>query len=119
MRKKGFKGRCEKRMLGKSEAVCRLYDPIQSAYADRLQEDDAIREFRCNVLLDDGEHMTDLRYMKEPLLAFPLSLQDFAPAIGVDMLDATACDIYLVDDAGNLVGSPILTARVDAYSDMC
>ena len=59
MRKKGFKGRCEKRMLGKSEAVCRLYDPIQSAYADRLQEDDAIREFQCNVLLDDGEHMTD------------------------------------------------------------
>ena len=59
MRKKGFKGRCEKRMLGKSEAVCRLYDPIQSAYADRLQEDDAIREIQCNVLLDDGEHMMD------------------------------------------------------------
>ena len=59
MRKKGFKGRCEKRMLGKSEAVCRLYDPIQSAYADRLQADTAIREFQCNVPLDDGEHMTD------------------------------------------------------------
>lgn len=59
MRKKGFKGRCEKRMFGKSEAVCRLYDPIQSAYANKLQEDDAIQEIQCNVLLDDGEHMTD------------------------------------------------------------
>ena len=59
MRKKGFKGRCEKRVISKCKEVCRTYDPIQSAYADRLQEDDSIREFQCNVPLDDGEHMTD------------------------------------------------------------
>lgn len=59
MRKRGFKGRCEKRMLSKSKEVCRLYDPIQSAYANQLEKDDAIREIRCNVPLDDGEHMTD------------------------------------------------------------
>ena len=35
------------------------------------------------------------------------------------MLDATICDIYLVDDAGSLVGRPILTACVDAYSGLC
>lgn len=46
-------------------------------------------------------------------------IRDFAPAIGVGMLDATVCDIYLVDDAGNLVGRPILTACVDAYSGIC
>ena len=39
MRKKGYKGRCEKRVIGKCEGVCRIYDPIQSAYADILQLD--------------------------------------------------------------------------------
>lgn len=34
-------------------------------------------------------------------------------------LDATVCDIYLVDDAGKLVGRPILLAAVDMYSGMC
>lgn len=52
MRKKGYKGRCEKKTIGKSREVCRTYDAIQSAYADILQSDHAIREIRCNVLLD-------------------------------------------------------------------
>ncbi len=34
-------------------------------------------------------------------------------------LDATVCDIYLVDDAGQLIGRPILLAAVDMYSGMC
>ena len=34
-------------------------------------------------------------------------------------LDATVCDIYLVDDAGQLVGRPILLAAVDMYSGLC
>lgn len=46
-------------------------------------------------------------------------LQEFAPAVGVGMLDATICDIYLVNDAGNLVGRPILTACIDTYSGLC
>ena len=46
-------------------------------------------------------------------------VQAFAPSIGVGMLDATICDIYLVDNAGNLIGRPILTACVDAYSGLC
>lgn len=46
-------------------------------------------------------------------------IQSFAPAIGVGMLDSTICDIYLINDAGNLVGRPILTACVDAYSGLC
>lgn len=46
-------------------------------------------------------------------------IQEFAPAVGVGMLDATVCDIYLVNDAGGLVGRPILTACVDAYSGLC
>ena len=35
------------------------------------------------------------------------------------MLDSTICDIYLVDEVGDLLGRPILTACVDAYSQMC
>ena len=46
-------------------------------------------------------------------------VQEFAPAVGVGMLDATVCDIYLVNDAGNLVGRPILTVCIDAYSSLC
>ncbi len=46
-------------------------------------------------------------------------IQEFASAVGTGMLDATVCDIYLVNDAGNLVGRPILTACIDAYSGLC
>ncbi len=46
-------------------------------------------------------------------------VQEFASAVGVGMLDATVCDIYLIDQAGSLVGRPILTACVDAYSGLC
>lgn len=34
-------------------------------------------------------------------------------------LDATVCDIYLVGDAGQLIGRPILLAAVDMFSGMC
>lgn len=46
-------------------------------------------------------------------------VREFASAIGVGMLDATICDIYLVNDSGDLVGRPILTACIDAYSGLC
>lgn len=46
-------------------------------------------------------------------------IRDFAPNIGTAMLDATICDIYLINESGNLVGRPILTACVDAYSGLC
>lgn len=43
-------------------------------------------------------------------------VQAFAPTVGMGMLDATVCDIYLVNEAGSIVGRPILTLCVDAYS---
>lgn len=46
-------------------------------------------------------------------------VQEFAPNIGVGMLDATTCDIYLINHTGNLVGRPILTACIDTYSGLC
>lgn len=46
-------------------------------------------------------------------------IQEYAPYVGMAMLDATVCDIYLVDEAGGIVGRPILTAAVDAFSSFC
>jgi len=67
VRKKGYKGRCEKRVISKCEGVFRSYDPIQSVYADMLQADDSIREIRCNVPLDgleEGEYTSDFLCIK-------------------------------------------------------
>lgn len=67
MRKKGYKGRCEKKDLSKCQEVCRTYDAIQSNYADILQNDNDIQEIRCNVLLDglsEGAYTSDFVCVK-------------------------------------------------------
>ena len=67
MRKKGYKGRCEKKDLSKCQEVCRTYDAIQSNYADILQNDNDIQEIRCNVLLDglsEGTYTSDFVCVK-------------------------------------------------------
>ena len=46
-------------------------------------------------------------------------VQEYAPYIGVGMLDATICDIYLVNKEGLIVGRPILVAGVDANTSLC
>lgn len=46
-------------------------------------------------------------------------VQDFAPNIGTAMLDSTICDIYLIDENGEIAGRPILTAACDANTSMC
>lgn len=67
MRKKNFKGRCEKRVISKCSEVCRTYDALQYAYADLLQENDEVQEIRCNVPLDGidiGEYTSDFVCVK-------------------------------------------------------
>ena len=67
MRKKNYKGRCEKRTLSKCKEVCKTYDVIQAAYAEVLQECDEVKEIRCNVLLDGleiGEYTSDFVCVK-------------------------------------------------------
>ena len=61
--------------------------------------------------------LTDYQRNYRPLLGEGVS--GYAQNVGVAMLDSTICDIYIVDDAGKLLGRPILTACVDAYSQMC
>lgn len=62
MRKKNYKGRCEKRKLPKCNEVCKTYDAIQYAYADILATCEDVKEIRVNVLLDDlqeGDYTSD------------------------------------------------------------
>ena len=47
------------------------------------------------------------------------SVRDFCPSIGYGMVDSTICDIYLVNDSGEIIGRPIMTACIDAYSTLC
>lgn len=47
------------------------------------------------------------------------SVRDYCPGVGYGMVDSTVCDVYLVDDAGQVAGRPILAACVDGYSSMC
>lgn len=68
MRKRNFKGRCQKQSLSKSKEVCRTYDPIQSMYAEKLEESPEIQEIRCNVLLEgleEGEYTSDFVCVKK------------------------------------------------------
>lgn len=67
MRKKNYKGRCEKRTLSKCQEVCKTYDTIQTAYADMLQNCGEVKEIRCNVPLDGleiGEYTSDFVCVK-------------------------------------------------------
>lgn len=64
MKKKGYRGtRCEKRQLDKcTDRVVKTFSVLESKFADMLQADPSIREFRCNVFLKDfpeGDYCSD------------------------------------------------------------
>lgn len=64
MKPKGYKRtRCEKRTMSKcADGVARTYNAIESSYAEMLQENPDIKEFRCQVLLEGleiGEYCSD------------------------------------------------------------
>jgi hypothetical protein len=68
MRKKNFKGRCEKRKLEKCQEVCKTYDAIQYAYASMLSDSIDIVEFACNVELEgieEGDYTSDFVCKKQ------------------------------------------------------
>lgn len=46
MRKKNYKGRCEKQSLDKFTTVCKTYEPLQTAYANILANSKDIVEAR-------------------------------------------------------------------------
>ena len=63
MRKKNYKGRCEKKFVSKCDTICKTYDPIQSAHVTQLDSNPSIQEIKCNVTLDGAEsdeYMSDI-----------------------------------------------------------
>ena len=93
MRKAKYKGRCEKRKIEKCEEVCRLYDSVQSAYADVLASDESVTEIRCNVSLDgleEGEYISDfvcVRSDGELMVRECVSRKHLAKPMTVRLLD--------------------------------
>ena len=64
MKPKGYKRtRCEKRTMSKcANGVARTYNILESKYADKLEADPNVKEFRCQVLLEGleiGEYCSD------------------------------------------------------------
>lgn len=64
MKKKSYRGTsCEKRTMSKcADGVVRTYNVIESRYADKLEENPDVEEFRCQVLLEGlemGEYCSD------------------------------------------------------------
>jgi len=64
LRKKNFKGRCEKRTLSKCRETVRTYDVIQYVYADILQNDSTITEIKCNIQLEEMDYTSDFVCVK-------------------------------------------------------
>lgn len=69
MKPKGYKRtRCEKRTMSKcADGVARTYNAIESKYAEMLQENSDIKEFRCQVVLEGleiGEYCSDFVAVK-------------------------------------------------------
>ena len=57
-------------------------------------------------------------YQRENRPLLGNGVQQYCPIVGYSMLDSTTLDIYLVDDAGQVVGRPILTFCVDGFSGL-
>lgn len=67
MRKRNYKGRCEKRVIEKCEGVCKTYDAIQAAYVDVLAKKTDIEKIQCNIPLEGEKfeaYMTDFLCQK-------------------------------------------------------
>lgn len=58
-------------------------------------------------------------FMRDHRALLGNGIREFCTSVGYGLLDSTICDIYLVDESGNLVGRPVLTSCVDGYSGLC
>ena len=67
MKKKNYKGKCQKRKVEKCAETFRAYNDIQYAYVNKLEQDDSIKEISCNVFLKElkeGEYTSDFVCIK-------------------------------------------------------
>ncbi len=97
MRKRNYKGRCEKRSISKCKEICRTYDSIQYAYADVLQQNEDIKEIKCNVLMDGltiGEYTSDFVCIKadnDLMVRECVNRRFLCKPLTVKLLDASRC----------------------------
>ena len=75
------------------------------------------KTYKKQTALISREGLSKYQRDNRPLLGD--GVRDFCNHVGIGMMDATVCDIYLVDDGGNVIGRPVLTACVDGYSSLC
>lgn len=73
------------------------------------------KRFQTYYISRDG--LSNYQRNRRPLLGE--GVREFAPNVGIGMLDSTVCDIYLINESGEVVGRPTLTACLDAYSGLC
>ena len=73
------------------------------------------KHYKAQTELISREGKSSYQRNARPLLG---TIQDFAPSVGTAMLDSTICDVYLVNESNQLVGRPVLTLAVDAYSSL-
>ena len=100
------------------EKYCDAYGNLFSAYPTFNQFRYFYRKHRKMEnfhISRDG--LTSYQRNSRPLVGD--GIQEFAPVIGTAMLDSTICDIYLMNERGELAGRPILTAACDANSSFC
>lgn len=102
---------------------------LQNYYCDTegrlLEEYPSLRQFRYffhkynqkEKELISRENLSCYQRNCRPLVGN--GIQSFASNIGTGMLDATICDIYLVNETGGIVGRPVLTACIDVFSGIC
>lgn len=60
IKKKNYKGRCEKRTVVKCDGICKTYDKIQDRMVDILSEDSSVKKIRCNVIMDGTDYTSDI-----------------------------------------------------------
>lgn len=65
IRKKNYKGRCEKRAVAKCEGICKTFDGLQGRMVDILSTDDSVKNIRCNVLMEGTDYTSDIVCMME------------------------------------------------------
>lgn len=92
---------------GKIMQNCPKFHQFRYFYYKNLSESNYIIS-----RLGRGEYDRNYR----PLLGD--GVREYFPSIGYGMLDSTTADIYLINDDGELIGRPIISACVDAYSSM-
>lgn len=108
MRKKNFKGRCEKITVTKSKSICKTYDDLQRSYLEKLEANSDIQEIRMNIVLDSlPDYMSDFVCVKNDggLMVRECVYRKFLTRLtlsGGDPLDNVELSYFVSKDFKNL-----------------